>query len=217
MQNPKLLLFGGVYSNLEALKALKDYADKHQFKAENIICTGDVVGYCANPVECVDIIMNWGIKCIAGNVEEQLAIGSEDCGCDFSENSRCDILSKQWYPYAKKLVRPDQIEWIKSLKNTLRFEYGNRSIGVVHGSAENISEFIFKSSPWAIKEKNFEELAAEVIIAGHCGLPFMDEKNGKLWINPGVIGMPANDGNSAVWFAEWHPDEAQPKFMPTSS
>lgn len=212
MHNPKLLLFGGVYSNLEALQALKDYADKHQFARENIICTGDVVGYCANPTECVDLIMSWGIKCIAGNVEEQLASGSDDCGCDFSENSRCDIFSKQWYPYAQKQVRPEQLKWMKSLKNTLQFSFGNKRVGVVHGSAENISEFVFKSSPWAIKEKNFKALNAEIIIAGHCGLPFMDEKDNKLWVNPGVIGMPANDGSNSVWFAEWHPDEAYPKF-----
>ena len=72
---------------------------------------------------------------------------------------------------------------------------------VVHGSYFNISEFIFKSSPWAVKEPNFTETNADLVISGHCGLPFSETHDNKTWINPGVIGMPANNGNTAVWYA----------------
>ena len=72
---------------------------------------------------------------------------------------------------------------------------------ILHGSFFNTSEFIFKSTPWKTKQDNFEATKSNVIIAGHSGLPFHQENKNNLWINPGVIGMPANDGSPKVWYA----------------
>ena len=41
---------------------------------------------------------------------------------------------------------------------------------------------------------------ADVTIAGHCGLPFVADVDGHTWFNPGVIGMPANDGSPDGWY-----------------
>jgi hypothetical protein len=40
---------------------------------------------------------------------------------------------------------------------------------------------------------------ADIILSGHCGLPFQHMEQGKYWLNAGVIGMPANDGTPRVW------------------
>ncbi len=69
------------------------------------------------------------------------------------------------------------------------------------GGWENISQFIFKSTDPRIKEAIFEASGTDIIIAGHCGLPFYDKLGSKIWINPGVIGMPANNGSTDVWYA----------------
>ncbi|HET8828476.1 MAG TPA: metallophosphoesterase family protein, partial [Pelobium sp.] len=60
----KILVFGGVYSNLQALEAIKKIALAHEIAKKNIICTGDVVAYCAQPKECVQLIKDWEINCI---------------------------------------------------------------------------------------------------------------------------------------------------------
>ena len=96
----KILVFGGVYSNFQALEELKSIADSMNILPQNIICTGDIVGYCASPNQCLDLIENWGIHSIQGNVEQNLLNGTDDCGCNFEEGSRCDIFSKMWFPYA---------------------------------------------------------------------------------------------------------------------
>lgn len=196
----KVLLFGGVYSNLQALEQLKMIAEQENIAPENIICTGDIAGYCADPEECQQMVRQWGVHCIAGNVEIQLREGLEDCGCDFSVDSRCDLFAKQWYPYAQKQTSSETIEWLKSMPEFLRFDYYGKKCLVVHGSYFHTSEFVFKSTPWKEKEKNFAATGADVILAGHCGLPFNDLQNGKHWLNPGVIGMPANDGTTRVWY-----------------
>lgn len=197
----KILVFGGVYSNLQALEAIKDLALAEGITPENIICTGDVVAYCAQPKECVQIIKDWGIHCIAGNVELNLVNNVDDCGCNFTEGSRCDLFSRSWYPYLKSQLSQADIVWMATLPEFISFAYADKKVSVVHGSYFDTSEFVFKSSDWHVKQKNFDILNADLILAGHGGLPFSDVSDDKIWLNSGVIGMPANDGTPRVWYA----------------
>ena len=196
----KVLLFGGVYSNLQALEAIAEIAYKEGIAPSNCICTGDIIGYCAQPEETIQFFKNWNAKSILGNVEIQLHENAEDCGCDFTKGSRCDDFSKLWYPFAKSKLSTSSLSFISTLPEFIEFEYANKKVTVVHGSYFNTSEFIFKSTPWINKAVNFEATNSDVIIAGHCGLPFNDVQNNLQWINPGVIGMPANDGKPVVWY-----------------
>ena len=196
----KLLVFGGPYSNLQALQKLRNIAHELAIPSENIICTGDVVGYCAQPEESVQLMRDWGVHSIAGNVEIQLREGQEDCGCDFKSGTRCDVFSRQWYPYAKKILSEVAMNWMKDLPDFIQLEYAGKKITVVHGSFFETSGYVFQSTPWEIKEQQFKATQSEVILAGHCGLPFHQIVGNKYWLNPGVIGMPANDGTSRVWY-----------------
>ncbi|RYM32835.1 metallophosphoesterase [Brumimicrobium glaciale] len=198
------LFFGGSYSNIHALEALKEEAEKLQIPAANIYHTGDVVGYCASPNETVNAVRDWGINVIAGNVEVQLREGEENCGCNFDEGSRCADFSNLWYPYAQMQVTQSNIEWMKTLKNHQVIEVNGLRIGIIHGGIDNISEFIFKSTPSVIKEEIIKQLNVDVIVAGHCGIPFMQQLDKSYWINPGVIGMPANDGTTRVWYVVYN-------------
>ncbi len=208
----KLLLFGGVYSNLQALEALISIAESEGIPAENCICTGDITGYCAQPEETVQLFRKWGATSIAGNVELQLANDSEDCGCDFKAGGRCDSFSKTWFPYTKGYLSQNSLEWIAKIPENISFDYVGKKVTVVHGNYGNVSEFIFKSNANQSKETCFSETDSEVIIAGHCGLPFHQTVKEKLWLNPGVIGMPANDGTTRVWYMILESDQNEIKY-----
>ena len=52
--NAPLALFGGPYSNAQATAALFDKVAQHGVAPRSVICTGDVVAYCANPRETID-------------------------------------------------------------------------------------------------------------------------------------------------------------------
>ncbi|WP_271855157.1 metallophosphoesterase family protein [Patiriisocius marinus] len=197
----KILIFGGVYSNLQALEKLKHISEELNIAPENCICTGDIIGYCAQPEETIQLFKLWGARSIVGNVEIQLRDNETDCGCDFREGSRCDGFSQLWYPFAQSKLTQNSLDFIATLPDHITFSLGGNINTVVHGSYNNVSEFIFKSTPWSLKETSFNDTKSDVIIAGHCGLPFKDEQNKKQWINPGVIGMPANDGEPHVWYA----------------
>lgn len=199
-QEKPLLVFGGAYSNFEAVDSLYNIAKNEGIPSSNVISTGDIIGYCADPEKTLQLVKNWEIHSIAGNVEIQLRNGEEGCGCDFNAESRCDFFAKQWYPFAQRKVSDDSIEYMHKLPEFLSFNYAGQQFSVVHGSYFHTSEFLFKSTPWVEKSRNFEAMNADIILAGHCGLPFHDKQGEKYWLNPGVIGMPANDGTTRVWY-----------------
>jgi predicted phosphodiesterase len=185
---------------LQALEALRDIADQLQIPAGNIICTGDIVGYCAQPEAAVQLMKAWGVHAIQGNVEQNIIRGDDDCGCNFAEGSRCDVLSRAWFPYAVRSLSAGSVAWLSTLPLQLAFRYGGKSVTVLHGAATGIADFVFASTPWPVKEASFAATGAAVILAGHAGLPFADARAGHCWLNAGVIGMPANDGTPRVWY-----------------
>jgi predicted phosphodiesterase len=214
-----LLVFGGPYSNLAATQTMRAEAERLGIPARQIICTGDIVAYGAEPEETAQLIRDWDIHVIAGNCEEQLAAGAADCGCGFDEGSACDLLSKGWYPYANSRISAASRNWMGQLPATLRFEYGGLRFRVVHGGVNQTNRFLFASETGALASE-VAQANADVIIAGHSGLPFMAKFNTSringyrteagstegfrgdqaIWFNPGVIGMPANDGTPDVWY-----------------
>lgn len=194
-----VLVFGGPYSNLRALAALRARATALGVSAWRTICTGDVVAYCAEPEQTIAAIRDWGCHVVAGNCEQQLALDADDCGCGFLQGSACDTLSKGWYGFASGRVSAASRAWMAQLPNILWFTYGGFSLRVVHGGVEQTNRFVFASQERLITA----ELAgarADIVVAGHAGLPFIKRHRDQVWFNAGVIGMPANDGTPDVWY-----------------
>jgi predicted phosphodiesterase len=198
MQAP-LLVFGGPYSNLRALTALRTRAEELRIPASHCICTGDVVAYCAEPEETTAVMRAWGCHVVAGNCEEQLAAGAADCACGFEEGSECERLAKGWYPYANARISPASRAWMAELPKALIVDVGGRRLRVIHGGVGLINRFVFASERGVIGQE-WEQAAADIVVAGHAGVPFIEKVDAGEWFNPGVIGMPANDGTPDVWY-----------------
>ncbi|MDA7430136.1 metallophosphoesterase family protein [Primorskyibacter aestuariivivens] len=200
-----VLLFGGPYSNAEAFGALMELG----WPRGRMICTGDVVAYCAAPGACVAMaqrIEQGGGMVIAGNVEQQLAARALDCGCGFEDGSACDLLSDGWYGFANAAVDDAARDWMADLPDIGVFEHAGRRFAVIHGGASDVARFLWPSSP----EADFTEEIAGItdligpvdgVIAGHCGVAFTRDMAGVSWINAGVIGMPPHDGRPATRYA----------------
>jgi len=195
-----LLVFGGPYSNLRAVLAMRARAAELGIAPNCCICTGDVVAYCVEPEETIAAIRDWACHVIAGNCEEQLAVGAGDCGCGFEEGTECDRLAKGWYEFANERISCPDREWMARLPKTLSFTAGRGlALLVVHGGIDVINQFLFPSQR-ALIGAELERADADVVIAGHCGIPFIEEIEQRVWFNPGVIGMPANDGTTQTWY-----------------
>ena len=194
-----LLLFGGPYSNLQAVKALAAFAAARDVPGGQMICTGDIVAYCGAPSEGVAAIRALGCAVVAGNCELQLASGAEDCGCGFAPGSSCDMLSGAWYTHAAQALAAEAKTWMGALPDVAVFQHQGQRYGVIHGGVRDVARFIWSESAEAVFEEEWQALEEVVgpvdpIIAGHSGLPFIHETPRGRWINAGVIGMPPHDG-----------------------
>ena len=197
----KLLVFGGPYSNLQALEALLNEAEASGFSERQMICTGDIVAYCGQPQETVDRIRARGIATVLGNCEESLALDVEDCHCGFAEDSLCSLLSQQWYGFSRGRLDQASKAWMAGLPRQIIVEVAGRRLLAIHGAYGVINQFVFPSSPAEEKLRDLAAAGADGIIGGHSGLPFAQLLQGRLWLNSGALGMPANDGTPRVWYA----------------
>ncbi len=197
----RLLVFGGPYSNLAATRAMLAQARRLGFGADEILCTGDVIAYCGEPAETLDLIADSGIQVIMGNCEEALSANQDNCGCGFDAGTQCEVLSVQWFNFASGQVNQDQRRWMASLPRQVFVEIGGRKLLATHAGTSSINEFIFASS--SAEDKLAQMVTADVdgMITGHSGIAFAQVLSSRLWLNAGAIGIPANDGTARVWYA----------------
>lgn len=144
-----------------------------------------------------------------GNCEESIGWSTDDCGCGFATGSACDILSNTWYNYTNHHVETAHRTWMRTLPKRINFSYAGRHFAVIHGSVSRINQFVFASTDHHTKHDELALAGTDGVIGGHCGLPFTQQINDKLWHNPGVIGMPANDGTQRGWYSIWQQDKNQ--------
>ena len=200
-----VLVFGGPYGNLEATRAVLEAADRAGVPPERTVCTGDIVAYCADPGATVSLLREAGIAVVMGNCEEALAADAADCGCGYAEGSQCDAWSAQWYTYCGRELTSECKRWMGALPRSLTFGLAGRRVRVIHGGVGEINRYVFASTSAGVKRSEIAEAGADAVIGGHSGLPFTEQIGETLWHNPGVIGVPANDGSPRVWYGVLSP------------
>src|SRR6202040_4381492 len=77
----RFAIFSDVHANLEALEAV--FADASENKCTDFVCLGDVVGYNANPHECVARVREMDCPIVKGNHDEQASL--VESSRDFNE------------------------------------------------------------------------------------------------------------------------------------
>src|SRR6266480_2435161 len=165
------IVFGGPYGNLEAMRALLAEAERLGIPGERMVCTGDVVAYCADPVATVDLVRRSGARVVMGNCEKSLAARSGDCGCGFVPGSTCESLAAAWFAHADRTRDGDARAWMASLPRRIDLVVAGRRLAVVHGGVTLTNRFVFASTAAAIKAEELETSGADGVIGGHCGLP----------------------------------------------
>lgn len=194
-----LLVFGGVYSNLEAFEALLVQARALGIAPQQMLHTGDVVAYCADARAASELLRDVGCHAIRGNVEQQLAERAADCGCGFEAGSECDALSARWYAHAMRQMTPELCAWFAAMPDQARFTMNGVRFHALHGAVTDVSRFMFASLDEAEFDRELALSGADCVIAGHTGVPFTRRIGHRLWHNSGAVGVPANDGTRRGW------------------
>jgi hypothetical protein len=196
----KIAVFGGVYNNhLALLELLEDAARQG---AEAVYCLGDLGGFGPNPEKVRPLLAQGGVRVSQGNYEESLASGREDCNCGYTD-PRDNHFAGISYGYTARNCSPEFKAWMGALPRRRRVRLGDRELLLVHGSPRRVNEFLFQSTaPAPFLEVLLDQQRCDAVLCTHTGLHWHRRlPSGRDVVNVGVIGRPANDGNTHVWYA----------------
>ena len=95
-----------IHANLEAFEVVLN--DAKEQKCTHYCCVGDVVGYNANPKECLDIVRSMGMPTVKGNHDEYCS--SQDDLEGFNPHAAEAV---NW---TRKQLNEDDRKWLRELK-----------------------------------------------------------------------------------------------------
>jgi diadenosine tetraphosphatase ApaH/serine/threonine PP2A family protein phosphatase len=198
----KVAVISDVHGNLPAFEAVM--ADVRQSGAEEVWCLGDLVGYGAQPDECVALARDVCDRVLAGN-HDLVVTGDIDIG-DFSSAAAA---AAAW---TRENIGEDALEWLRSLSP----EDDEPAIALYHASPRDpIWEYVLSS--WQAEEC-LPLMGRRVGAVGHShvALWFSDEdggiagaqappgtdadlSEGRWLLNPGGVGQPRDGDPRAAW------------------
>jgi len=194
-------IISDIHANAEALKAVLDVIDNE--KIEQIVCLGDVVGYNAEPNECIEILKQRAIPTILGN--------HDAVSCDLEEPWGFNAVALPAILWTKQQLTEENKEWLQRLPDTLNFG----DFAAVHGAPKNHNTYLFTWEDASLFLYFFEEQNTNLCFHGHTHIPVIissdgsystDEegifniKKGKVYfINPGSVGQPRDSDSRAAF------------------
>jgi diadenosine tetraphosphatase ApaH/serine/threonine PP2A family protein phosphatase len=189
----KAAIISDIHSNLEALQAIIKDIKKRRIK--NTFCLGDLVGYGANPNECIEICLKEAKLVIAGN-HDWAAINKTNI-------SVFNSVAAKAIRWTQQNTRKNNLNKLKRLKLTEKID----SILLVHATPRNPAKwnYLFTLNEF---EAEFSLFDTQVCFVGHSHIPsavfqdangytdFLREnpfpllKDRKYIINVGSVGQP---------------------------
>jgi diadenosine tetraphosphatase ApaH/serine/threonine PP2A family protein phosphatase len=170
---------------------------------------GDVVGYNANPKECLDIVRNMGMPCVKGNHDEYCS--TEDTLEGFNPHAAEAV---SWT--RKQLNEPDK-QWLRDLKYMRLVA----SFSMVHATLDGPQRWGYVFDKLAAAA-SFTYQNTSVCFFGHTHVPvafirdsvvrggtyskFKVEPGRKYFVNVGSVGQP-RDGNPQAAYVIYDMDE----------
>ena len=196
----KIAVFGGIYNNSYGLAALLE--DARRRGVEAIYCLGDLGGFGPHPEKIWPLLEQGSVRAIQGNYEESLASGREDCNCGYAD-PRDNHFAEISYRYTARSCSAEFKRWMGTLPKRRRVRVGSRELLLIHGSPRRINEFLFQSTtPMPFLEVLVEQEGCDGVLCTHTGLHWHRLlPSGRDVVNVGVIGRPANDDRTEVWYS----------------
>jgi predicted phosphodiesterase len=203
----KFAIIADIHGNLEAFKVVLE--DTKTQGCTHYVCLGDVVGYNANPCECLDIVRDMNMPCVKGNHDEY---------CSTKE------ALEGFNPYAAAAV-----EWTRAQLSAadktwlcdLRYTRLVQGFTIVHATLDAPQRwgYVFDKLAGAA---SMTYQNTPVCFFGHTHVPvafvrdsqvrggtyskFKVESGKKYFVNVGAVGQP-RDGNPKAAYVVYDPQE----------
>jgi predicted phosphodiesterase len=122
-------VLGDIHGNREALDAVLGALDARGVR--QILCVGDIVGYNADPDECVAIVRSRKILSIAGN-HDLIGTGRLDF-------RRCSIIAEYALRRTRRTLGADAAAWLATLPPYRVLDDG---VVLVHGGVRDVQQYM---------------------------------------------------------------------------
>lgn len=203
----RFAILSDLHANLEATEAV--LADAREQNCTHYVCLGDVVGYNANPHECVEIVQRLDCPVVKGNHDEQASL--EESSRDFNP------LAEMAINWTREHLNEQDKQWLRDLR--LLREVGDFSI--VHATLDTPEQwgYVFNTLDAAA---SFPYQHTTVCFFGHTHVAgafvrddgvkrvkteeLVIEEAKKYFINTGSVGQP-RDGDWRAAYCIYHLDK----------
>ncbi len=200
-------IIADIHANLEAFNTVM--ADAKAMNCTHYACLGDVVGYNANPKECLDIVRSMNIPCVKGNHDEYCSAETDLEG--FNPHAQEAI---NW---TRNQLTEDDRKWLRDL----RYIRLVASFSIVHATLDGPQRWGYVFDKLAAAA-SFTYQNTSVCFFGHTHVPvafvrdsmvrggtyskFKIEPGKKYFVNVGSVGQP-RDGNPKASYVVYDLDE----------
>ena len=203
----RIAILSDLHANLEATEAV--LADAHQRDCTDYVCLGDVVGYNANPHECVEIVQKLQCPVVKGNHDEQASL--EESSRDFNP------LAEMAINWTREQLSDSDKQWLRGLPFTRQV----RDFTIVHATLDTPErwDYVFNTLDAV---PSFTHQQTTICFFGHthvAGAFVRDdgvkrvkvdeltiEPTKKYFINTGSVGQP-RDGDWRAAYCIYHVDK----------
>jgi diadenosine tetraphosphatase ApaH/serine/threonine PP2A family protein phosphatase len=212
----KYAILGDIHSNWEALTAV--LADAEQQGVTHYVCVGDLVGYNANPAECLERVR--GLKCVTVR-------GNHDHYCSNDERLEdFQPLAASVVGWTRRQLSEDDRGYLRNLPLVARAE----GFMLVHSTLDMPEKwgYVFDTLD---ADSHFNYQTASVCFYGHTHLPVVFEKQHrvtrapyaklrvtlgkKYFFNVGSVGQPRDgDPRAAYVVYDLHTKEVDLRRVP---
>ncbi len=203
----KYAIIADIHANWEGLQTV--LADAQANKVTHYACLGDVVGYNANPKECLDVIRKMDMPVVKGNHDEYCSVDSALEG--FNPHAAAAV---NW---TRAQLGEEDILWLREL----RYIRLVANFSIVHATLDGPKRWGYVFDKLAAAA-SFTYQNTGVCFFGHTHVPvafvrdstvrggtyskFKVEAGKKYFVNVGSVGQP-RDGNPKCGYVIYDMDE----------
>jgi predicted phosphodiesterase len=196
----KYAIIADIHANWEAFQVVLDDAQKQ--KVTHYACLGDVVGYNANPKECLEIVRKMNIPCVKGNHDEYCS--TEDALEGFNPAAAEAVY------WTREQLSNEERQWLCELKYSRMVA----NFTIVHATLDAPERWGYVFDKLAAAA-SFPYQNTQVCFFGHTHVPvafmrdtvvrggtyskFKIDTAKKYFINVGAIGQPRDNNPKAAY------------------
>lgn len=156
----KYAIISDIHANLQALTVVLE-----KCRAEGVeayICVGDIVGYNANPAECLEMIRSLNLVAVVKGNHDEYASNDDDAMAGFNPHAKAAVL------WTKSRLSEEQRAWLRNLHLKQTVRGGNMTI--VHATLDSPESWGYIFDIYQAKD-NFTYQFTQLCFCGHSHVP----------------------------------------------